>query len=170
MDDSQDVIEEDDERDVDEFNLIMRHLYKGELRVHMAEPASYRLDGRGRRAFAYCLRAQRVVLGGDDREPSSSSRSSRSSRSLGGASYEFYSFPPAPRSEDLLKELLLPLGQQEEHSAAPKPASEVSFRPSTKDALRFRYRPRTRLHRHRLSLRVAGVSHPTSTTPLSDHY
>jgi hypothetical protein len=84
MDDSQGVIEEDDESDVDEFNHIMRRLYREELRDSMAEPAQYRPQGRRRRAYAYCLRAQRVVVGGDDREPSSSSRSSRSSRPLGG--------------------------------------------------------------------------------------
>jgi hypothetical protein len=37
MDDSQDVIEEDNERDVDEFNLIMRRLFNEELGVEERE-------------------------------------------------------------------------------------------------------------------------------------
>jgi hypothetical protein len=123
--DSQDVSEED----LSEFNRLMQHEWKEALRHIMAEPASYRPDGRSR-AFAYCVNAH--LEGGDDTKPSSSSRSSRSSRSstcscdlrLGGHVFRCPSFelPKAPRSQDISKELRL---HYEQPPAAPKPAFEV---------------------------------------------
>jgi hypothetical protein len=157
------------EEDLSDFNSLMQHEWKGALRHIMAEPTPYRPDGRSR-AFAYCVNAH--LEGGDDTKPSSSSRSSRSSRSSTTCSCDLrlrghavrcpsFEFPKAPRSQDISKELCLPY---EQPRAAPKPASEVSFRPSTKKAGRFRYRSRARLHRHR-RLRFAGVTPSWPTSP-----